>query len=472
MTRPLKGLVAATALATVLAGCQVDTGYGPKHLQPLSYAIKADMTAKNMSPRDPILVRLFKEESALEVWKRTETGKFALLKTYEICKWSGELGPKFKEGDRQAPEGFYTIRPAQMNPNSSYHLSFNMGYPNAYDRSYGRTGSHLMVHGACSSRGCYAMTDEQIQEIYSLARESFRGGQRDFQVEAFPFRMTAENMARHDGNEHMPFWRMLKRGYDHFEVTRLMPKVDVCGKQYIFDAQLENSSDKFVADRACPAYKVEPSIEMAVAAKQRIDDEKTTVLIAQLAEKHEREERWKNGDTALAKIFNGGANAQTDAEQSTAAGASAAGNAAGSMTPALAYAETPVPAPNPTRMFQAKPSNGLFSGLFKRDATPEATAPAADVPEADVPQQAARTPVFFTRPSSPPEAAGAPETAVAPETQASQVLETPQSDALLTTQSIAAPKPKAEPAEKTGKSNFSAVSDVMSRWFSGSKPAK
>ena len=103
---PLKGLVAATSLATLLAGCQVDgLGYGPKHLQPLSYAIKSEITEKNMSIRDPILVRLFKEESELEVWKQTKTGKFALLKTYEICKWSGKLGPKFKEGDRQAPVG-------------------------------------------------------------------------------------------------------------------------------------------------------------------------------------------------------------------------------------------------------------------------------------------------------------------------------------------------------------------------------
>ncbi|NNC27627.1 murein L,D-transpeptidase, partial [Salinisphaera sp. USBA-960] len=129
-----------------------------------------------------------KEESALEVWKQTRTGKYQLLDEFEICKWSGKLGPKFKEGDRQAPEGFYEITPALMNPNSSYHLAFNLGYPNSYDRSHGRTGSHLMVHGACSSRGCYAMTDEQVQDIYALARDSFKGGQRSFQVQAFPFR--------------------------------------------------------------------------------------------------------------------------------------------------------------------------------------------------------------------------------------------------------------------------------------------
>ena len=125
-----------------------------------------------MSKESPILVRLFKEEAELEVWKQDRDGHFALLKTYPICRWSGELGPKIKEGDRQAPEGFYTITPGLMNPNSNYYLAINMGFPNAYDKANGRTGNFLMIHGDCSSRGCYAMTDEQIAEIYALARES------------------------------------------------------------------------------------------------------------------------------------------------------------------------------------------------------------------------------------------------------------------------------------------------------------
>src|SRR6267154_4940936 len=133
-----------------------------------------------------LLVRLFKQEAELEVWKQDRSGRFALLKTYPICRWSGDLGPKVREGDRQAPEGFYAITPAQMNPQSNYYLSFNTGYPNAFDSALGRTGSQLMVHGDCSSRGCYAMTDEQISEIYSLGRESFFGGQRSFQLQAYP----------------------------------------------------------------------------------------------------------------------------------------------------------------------------------------------------------------------------------------------------------------------------------------------
>ena len=162
-------------------------------------------------------IRLFKQEAELEVWKQDRSGHFALLKTYPICRWSGDLGPKVREGDRQAPEGFYSITPAQMNPQSAYYLSFNTGYPNAYDRALGHTGSELMVHGDCSSRGCYAMTDEQIAEIYSLGRESFFGGQKSFQLQAYPFRMTPLNMAKHRNNPNMPFWKMIKEGYDHFE---------------------------------------------------------------------------------------------------------------------------------------------------------------------------------------------------------------------------------------------------------------
>ena len=107
-----------------------------------------------------------------------------------------------------------------MNPNSNYYLAINTGFPNAYDRANGRTGAFLMIHGDCSSAGCYAMTDEQVAEIYALARESFFGGQKSFQIQAYPFRMTPLNMAKHRNSPHLAFWKMLKQGYDHFEVTQ------------------------------------------------------------------------------------------------------------------------------------------------------------------------------------------------------------------------------------------------------------
>ena len=246
-------------------------------MQPLSERLLADIDAKNMDKESPILVRIFKEESELEVWKQDRSGRFTLLRTYPICRWSGDLGPKIKEGDRQAPEGFYPITPGQMNPNSNYYLAINTGFPNAYDRANGRTGDFLMIHGDCSSRGCYAMTDEQIGEIYALAREAFFGGQKAFQVQAYPFHMTAMNMARHRNSPHMAFWRMIKQGYDAFEVSHLEPKVDVCERHYVFNAE---SSSKFSPAEKCPAYKVDEEIMSAVRDKQRRDDAQFADLVA------------------------------------------------------------------------------------------------------------------------------------------------------------------------------------------------
>jgi murein L,D-transpeptidase YafK len=280
-------LLGVAGAALTIAAC-TDVSSIPKHLRPLPNALRVAIEEKGMEETAPILIRIFKEESVLEVWKKEQDSpRYALLTTYDICKWSGDLGPKKAEGDRQAPEGFYTITPAQMNPKSSYYLSFNLGYPNAYDRSLGRTGAHLMVHGACSSRGCYSMDDEQIQEIYSLARLAFQGGQRDFQVQAFPFRMTPDNMAKHRNDENIAFWRMLKEGYDHFEVIRQPPKVDVCSQRYVFNA-VPQEGVAFNPTGACPPMTVPPEIAVRVAEKEAQDDAQTAVLVARLEAQEDR----------------------------------------------------------------------------------------------------------------------------------------------------------------------------------------
>jgi murein L,D-transpeptidase YafK len=268
---------AALACAFALAGCYGDEGYQlpAKAMKELSPEMLAVLQQKNMPKDSPILVRVFKEESELEVWKQDTTGLYQLLRVYPICRWSGELGPKKVEGDRQAPEGFYSITPGLMNPNSNYYLAINMGFPNAYDKANGYSGGFLMIHGDCSSRGCYAMTDEQIGEIYSLARESFLGGQKQFQIQAYPFRMTPANLARHRTNPNMPFWKMLKEGSDHFEVTHMEPKVDVCDRHYVFDAQQPANSTKplvFSPSARCPAYEVADEIAGPALEKQRNDE--------------------------------------------------------------------------------------------------------------------------------------------------------------------------------------------------------
>lgn len=266
----VKRFVILASVSLALAACQEQqqSVSSTRHLSPIPPATMALMSAKGMSKNDPILVRAYKKESEMEVWKRGPEGKYALLKTFPICRWSGQLGPKAKEGDRQAPEGFYTVTPGQMNPNSAYYLSFDTGYPNAYDRAHGGTGSHLMVHGTCSSRGCFAMTDEAIAEVYAIAREAFAGGQRGFQFQSYPFRMTAENLAKHRSDPHMPFWRNLKEGSDHFEALKEEPKVAVCAKRYVF-----GGSD--VAQGNCS-----PRLDPAVAQKREEDEKQVAALVA------------------------------------------------------------------------------------------------------------------------------------------------------------------------------------------------
>jgi murein L,D-transpeptidase YafK len=255
----MKRIALAASLTLALAACQGENR-STRHLAPIPPATMALMATKGMSPNDPILMRAYKKESEIEVWKRGSDGRYALLKTYPMCRWSGQLGPKTREGDRQAPEGFYTVTPAQMNPNSSFHLSFDLGYPNAYDRTHGRTGAHLMVHGSCSSSGCFAMTDEAISEVYALARESFASGQRSFQFQSYPFRMTAENLARHRLDPNIAFWRNLKEGSDYFEIAKQEPQVSVASGQYAFSG--------------------DAAVMAVVAQKRQSDDQQVTALAA------------------------------------------------------------------------------------------------------------------------------------------------------------------------------------------------
>ncbi len=240
----MKRIALAASLVLALAACQDDnlSRGSTRHLAPIPPATMALMSTKGMSKDDPILVRAYKKESELEVWKRGSNGKYALLKTYPICRWSGQLGPKTREGDRQVPEGFYTVTPAQMNPNSNFYLSFDTGYPNAFDRSFGRNGGDIMVHGSCSSRGCFAMTDQNIAEIYAIAREALGAGQRGFQFQSYPFRMTAENLAKHRMDQNIAFWKNLKEGYDTFEVTKDELRVAVGRGRYEFNVDPDTAS--------------------------------------------------------------------------------------------------------------------------------------------------------------------------------------------------------------------------------------
>jgi murein L,D-transpeptidase YafK len=467
----VRALITSAALAAgvLLAGCnsdEISLATNAKANQPVSPKLLADMAAKDMDLQSPMLVRLFKQEAELEVWKQDRSGRFALLKTYPICRWSGDLGPKVREGDRQAPEGFYSISPGQMNPQSAYYLSFNTGFPNAFDKSLGRTGSELMVHGDCSSRGCYAMTDEQIAEIYSLGRESFFGGQRAFQFQAYPFKMTPINMARHRNNPNMPFWKMIKEGYDHFEVTRQEPKVDFCEKKYVFDAvKVPNATRDpvFEASAKCPAYVIPDEIADAVRDKQQADQTE----IAKLISKGTPVAQINTGiDGGMNKVFaaklpdgNTGLSEASDGPDLSLTLARAPGTIPSHVNPPHApdnsavaiAAAAPVPATRVASAAPSAPSDGFFSNLARKvglggsaDTTASAPQPAA----APVP---AKPRVIEAKRSEPPRPeASIPKTAAPKATDIKQAAVRPSLKPSLSDAPAAAPAPAAKDALVAG----------------------
>ncbi len=196
--------------------------------------LESQLKEKGLLYGSRLFIRIFKESEELEIWCQNDK-TFNLFKVYEVCDYGSRgLGPKTEEGDGQAPEGFYKVYPRSLNPLSSFHLSFNLGYPNDYDRSLGRTGGALMVHGSCASLGCFAMTDSCIEEIYALVEAALRNGQDHVPVHIFPFRMTDENMTRHRTSVWLTFWENLQEGYQFFEETNLPPRVYVKQNRYCF----------------------------------------------------------------------------------------------------------------------------------------------------------------------------------------------------------------------------------------------
>ncbi len=430
------------AAALTLSGCFGEDGYElpSKAMKELSPQMLAELHAKNMPKDSPILLRIFKEELELEVWKQDDSGHYALLKVYPICRWSGDLGPKVKEGDRQAPEGFYPITPGLMNPNSNYYLAINTGFPNLYDRANDRHGSFLMIYGDCSSRGCYAMTDEEIGEIYALARDAFGGGQKEIQLQAYPFRMTPANMARHRNNPNFAFWKMIKRGNDDFVASRMEPKVDVCDRHYVFDAAPPNGSNKplvFNPTGRCPPYEIAPTIADAVKAKEQKDSLQFAALVKQ------------NAPTAPLQIrTDGGMNRVFISKLDSAA--YTYDNQGHLHVPPLQPGQLP-PAISPPRgsesdmtaavaepPVRAEGSLGnAFGGLFTSQASaePAAASSEASVPEASAPKRTA-TAIVVKKPKPARRDASVAATGLRPGTEARK--------AKPTEAEAAKPKPKAE----------------------------
>lgn len=248
---PADRVVVASLAPTTAAVAPPETK--PQLVEPTPAPVPPPTVVEKAPPADvpfakgqEVFVRIFKKEGELELWMR-KGERLALYKTYSVCKWSGHLGPKMREGDYQSPEGFYSVSAKQLHPKSKYYRAFNVGFPNALDKQLGYTGGALMVHGDCQSVGCFAMTDRGIDEIYNFVAAAIGAGQKEVPVHIFPFRMTETQIARETGSgllafassgqeQYAPFWRNLKEGYDLFEKTGEPPQAYACNGRYAFNA--------------------------------------------------------------------------------------------------------------------------------------------------------------------------------------------------------------------------------------------
>jgi murein L,D-transpeptidase YafK len=219
-----------------------EAGRLPLPATPDTGRLELRLAEQGLKAGSALFIRIFKAQSEFEIWMERD-GSFVHFATYPICNWSGALGAKIREGDRQTPEGFYTITSRQLHRLGRWPRALNIGFPNAYDKAHNRYGSYILVHGGCSTVGCFAMTDPVIGEIYGLVVAALRGGQRHVPVHVYPFRMTEENLAEHRESEWTGFWLNLKEAYDSFERTHRPPRISVCqGRYFVADGGSEEAA--------------------------------------------------------------------------------------------------------------------------------------------------------------------------------------------------------------------------------------
>ena len=250
-------------MAALSSAAHAETGPSAS-AKPLSTETFAFLKRRTIAPGAPVYLRIFKEESELEVWKARADGRYVHVKTFPICNWSGGLGPKQTLGDHMAPEGFYTLSKDSLKPDSSYHLALNIGYPNALDKVLGRNGDFIMVHGKCLSVGCFAMGDDGIEDVYAFVREAMATGQEKVPVHIFPFHMNDANMALHLGHIAAESWPPLKAAFDDFQASREPPRIAACSKHYVVNpVWAKGAAEPADAGAECPAFMRRPPAPMS-----------------------------------------------------------------------------------------------------------------------------------------------------------------------------------------------------------------
>jgi len=178
-------------------------------------------------PFGSLIIRAFKREKAMELWAADEPNQPHIrLRRYMIAAWSGELGPKRREGDGQVPEGLYEID--RFNPSSQFHLSMRLNYPNASDRVFAdkdNPGTDIYIHGSDVSIGCMAMTDRVIEELYLACYESSTASNRRVQVLVLPYKGKAP--AGMWPGEMVSLWEQLFAISNRFDETHVLPRVRI-----------------------------------------------------------------------------------------------------------------------------------------------------------------------------------------------------------------------------------------------------
>ena len=241
-------LPAAAVILPALDACAAPKDLPGDHSRAVDAAkrvlpkLREAMAKKDLAPGQPLFLRFFKEEAEMEMWVQPDgAADWKLFRTWKIARWSGKLGPKTAAGDCQTPEGIYHTDLGSLNPRSTYHLSFNINYPNERDTAHKFTGSLIMVHGSNVSVGCFAMTDPAIEEIYTLVVMSLGAGQARVPIHCFPFRMTAKRLAKAakkpEQAAHLPYWQELEPAYRIFEESHRLPDIKVTDGKYVITAR-------------------------------------------------------------------------------------------------------------------------------------------------------------------------------------------------------------------------------------------
>ena len=224
--------LSAIFLSTIAADA-ASKSWRPESVAEREIDLAKEFSEKGLKLGSPVFLRVYKQTSEMELWVQ-QGPRYELFKIYKICRWSGGLGPKFYEGDRQSPEGLYRITTSDLIVNQRWDRAMNINYPNNFDQVNGRGGSSILIHGGCGSIGCFAIQNQNVEEVYGAVRAALRNSQAYVPVLTLPFRYSALAPEKEDTLHMSEFWSDLRRADLLFERDKLPPIAWICDGRYYF----------------------------------------------------------------------------------------------------------------------------------------------------------------------------------------------------------------------------------------------